>query len=272
MKHGFQWRLFAFLLASALLCGCASTLPGGDVSLVHLPPGSSSAPAVDANTGLPKFPWPVPEPSASAPIALHDLMSEWKSKKYFPAHPAGAPLLKAEDEQDFYNKPMRLQHADYALRYLLGQQGYVEISYYAVPGGFAMVTQMEQMQANGRPMEPGRWDLSGQPVKPFTLASYLRALFQAPEGYYRTLVFVLTTKDVETAGPAMTSESVDELLHDGGQKLPKKLAMRSFTNKFDCTVLIYEFHKRDGMDVGLRQPGLSFADTLRATGLTELLQ
>ena len=58
--------------------------------------------------------------------------------------------------------------------------GYVEWSYYAVPKGFALVSQLEQFQLDGTPLkEPDRWSVSVSAPRVFSLESYIKALFSA---------------------------------------------------------------------------------------------
>src|SRR5262249_12310591 len=63
--------------------------------------------------------------------------------------------------------------------------GYVEWSYYAVPKGFAIVTQLEQYATDGTPLkEPDRWSVTVPAPQVFSLATYLKALFSASPGHF----------------------------------------------------------------------------------------
>ena len=75
--------------------------------------------------------------------------------------------------------------------------GYIEWSYYAVPKGFAVVSQLEQYLPDGTPLkEPDRWSAKVSAPRVFSLESYLKALFTANPGQFRIVVLILTSEPV----------------------------------------------------------------------------
>ena len=99
--------------------------------------------------------WPPPRPSTRRTLARHLLTGS-----------AAAPTLEYVSG--------RLQAA-------LEGNGYVEYSYYSVPGGFALATRLERIHPDGRSMTvPKRWQVAHEPLTRFDLAEYLRALLREP--------------------------------------------------------------------------------------------
>jgi hypothetical protein len=116
----------------------------------------------------PMLPWPPPSPSSQVVIDRNFLVE------------AGRP-------------PATLADVDGTIQAALGGAGYSGSTYWSVPGGFAIVTPLEQTDANGAPLgEQVRWIAAIAGMRAFSLSEYLRALFTAPPGYFRVLVFVVS--------------------------------------------------------------------------------
>jgi hypothetical protein len=151
--------------------------------------------------------------------------------------------------------------------------GYVDRGYYSIPGGFALVTRVEQINPDGttKPM-PDRFSsvLSG----PHTLADYLKELFTTQPGYYRILVFVVTDQTIPYTG-----EHVDQSVANGwlrsASSLPDGLASEVAKPTAKCTVMIYEFENSGASDTpATLMPNLSVSteDHLRKSGVWAAMQ
>jgi hypothetical protein len=141
-----------------------------------------------------------------------------------------------------------LIHVDAALVCALGKAGYYDASYYSVPGGFALVTRLEQINSDGTPKPPpARWEIESKPLAEFSLANYIHALFTARSGFYRLVVFIVTPHPFAQSPIVVDRDEALSWLRLGGNVLPSELAMRSYNDKFSCTALIYEFKKTDVM-------------------------
>lgn len=157
----------------------------------------------------------------------------------------------------------------------LAKVGYAEYSYYAVPGGFALATRMEQITRNGTPKpDPLRWStqLPGQPV--FSLGDYLRTLFTAPQGDYRVIVFIVTGESFGTTAQAPSESTARAWLTDGMDHLPPRIAGLPFTPQMAGSALVYQFRKLGHDDVPIANPdGASPArDQLNRSGITAALR
>jgi hypothetical protein len=194
---------------------------------------------------MPAFPWPPPQPSTRVVV----------------------PRAAFEECKNFGELSSSLDQA-------LTQTGYVEKSYYAVPGGIGIVTRLERIYPDGRPFErSGRWLTENTYLQKFSLASYLRALFTASEGYYRVIVFIVTDVPFASGDGTMTSREATSLLARGFNTLPGLVSTQSLPADYVCTSLIYEFRREQGKDPAQLLPGQLDAKThLVASGLWTALR
>lgn len=152
-----------------------------------------------------------------------------------------------------------LGDADSVLQAALRQTGYIDSSYYWIPGGFALVTKLEHIEANGasRP-EHDRWSIEPAKVTRLSLRDYLRALFTANDGHYRFLVFTVTEVAVTQTERHITEAEALAWLRGGRRGLlPSTIETRPWTSEVTCTVLIYEFiHEQQ------QEPQIVFSNAL----------
>lgn len=139
---------------------------------------------------------------------------------------------------------------DALLSEALEHAGYTEKSYWSVPRGFALATRLEQIDAAGKPKPPpARWSaemprLTGG----FSLSAYLRALFTAEPGYYRIVVFIVTTAPFADSNQPATSDEARAWVAKGLNALPESLASQSYGPDVVCTAMIYEFERQSGSE------------------------
>jgi hypothetical protein len=207
----------------------APTPPASAPSVPSAPPVGSGAPepspprpptAAEAPE-FPAFPWPPPQASTSALIDT-------------------ALLRKAAPERT------SLADVDRRLRSALDRTGYYEKKYFSVPDGFALVTRLEQINANGTSkLLPERWAVEVGPLTTFSLATYLRALFRANPGYFRILVFIVTPHLFPESTARVTRPEAMDWFRQGVEALPTAVGQREFSDQGTCTALVYEFEKPD---------------------------
>jgi hypothetical protein len=190
--------------------------------------GATAAPKPSppaANGGAPPaFAWPPPRPSTRRTLARHLLTGS-----------ATVPTLEYVAG--------RLQAA-------LEANGYVEYSYYSVPGGFALATRLERIYPDGRSMaEPKRWEVALGPLTRFDLAEYLRALFDAERGHFRIIVFIVTPAPLVTGAEPPSAAAALAWPREGVPVLPDAMRRLSYDDSFQTHALIYEFETR-----GVGQP------------------
>lgn len=185
-----------------------------------------------------KFPWPPPLASATVRIKPAQLSSR-KSIKL-------------------------LGDASELLEDKLNKSKYIEKSYYAVPGGFALATRIEQINKDGSFKNPGRWSLKTNAMTSFSLSEYIERLFLAPKGYFRVVVFVVTNEPFVQSKDAPSKEQAMRWINEGQNDLEPAVAKMSYTSTHRITALIYEFVKSDQGSPQLSTPSeLTGADHLR---------
>ena len=170
---------------------------------------------------FPEFPWPPPDPSSMV-VLDRSLIFNNDTKN-----------ATIKDINDRINSA-------------LWKAGYHEKSFFYVPGGYALVTRLEQIDEDGTPKEGmQRWALKQKPLRSFDLPEYFKRLFFAKVGYYRLIVFVITPYPFHFSKPKISEQEAKEWLHKGLNKLPKKTLKMKISQEYTCTALIYEFEKRD---------------------------
>ena len=199
---------------------------------------------------IPQFPWPPPRASAMALLP-----------RSFLTAPGSPPVLLADVSA-------RLVTA-------LDQCGYSEHSFYAVPDGFALVTQLEQINPDGTPKQPpARWAADVPPLRSFSLSDYLKALFTANPGHYRIIVFVVTSHPFSQAEASVGREEAEGWLASGLNRLPDTIGRLRFSEAVVCTALIYEFEQPEaGKEPTILSPSdLTGTDHLAKSRLWDVLK
>ena len=130
---------------------------------------------------------------------------------------------------------------------LLGKAGYLERSYWSIPGGIAIVTRLEHINKDGKPFSgTDRWQETDGYLTTFSFSSYFRALFTAREGYYRVIIFTITDQGFRTSNEILTAQRADDLLSQGFNVLAQEVAARPLPTGVEVTSLIYEFERGQG--------------------------
>ncbi|HQT31594.1 MAG TPA: hypothetical protein PLE48_11625 [Thiobacillus sp.] len=175
-----------------------------------------SSPAAANGDATPAFAWPPPRPSTRRTLVRHLLTGS-----------AATPTL------EFVSG--RLQAA-------LEANGYVEYSYYSVPGGFALATRLERIHPDGRSMaEPKRWQVAHEPLTRFDLSEYLRALFDAERGHFRVIVFIVTPAPLVTGAEPPSAATALVWPREGVPVLPDAMGPIAYGDRYQTHALIYEF-------------------------------
>jgi hypothetical protein len=179
---------------------------------------------------LPEFPWPPPRYSAFARIDRSAIA---------PGTDATLGSVAARLETAF------------------DAAGYGERSYYRVPGGFAVVSRIEQITADGTPVDPpARWAADTAPVRG-SFIDQIRALFNAPPGFYRVIVFAVTNQDFTASGRPPTSGEAREWVLAGAMRLPETIGSLRYSPAHYTTALIYEFERRADEEAHIKAPSSS---------------
>ncbi len=193
------------------------------------------------------FPWPPPKPTSRAPLA-RNLLAKGS---------ATLGLVATHLEQS------------------LAKVGYAEYSYYNVPGGFALATRMEQISPDGKPKgDPMRWSTALPRTSVFSLGDYVRALFTAPQGDYRVIVFIVTTQSFATSNDEASRDDAQDWVMGGMDQLPSHLQAQPFSRDMSGSALVYQFRKIGHDDPAVANPddAVPARQQLSRSGITAALQ
>jgi hypothetical protein len=181
---------------------------------------------------FPQFPLPVPEPSAQA-----DLRSSF----------AGSTTMSDVDRK---------------LRRALDAAGYATRRYLYVPDGFAIVTRMEQFNANGTcKSEASRWSSKVARCENFTTSCYQKTLSTVEPGLFRVFVFVVTPRTIRSMQPPPTRSEATAWLNEAASQLPEEIARLAFDARTNVVALVYEYK----LPVANGQPERSVRSALSGT-------
>jgi len=162
--------------------------------------------------GIPEFPFPPPEPSASYQL--------------YPYFTGSKNLFDVEQK----------------LRQALEACGYYEKRYFYVKNGFALITRIEQMQENGTPLMENRWNPKPIREESFSLSGFISALFTSKPGYFRVFVFIATDEPfVTSTDRKITRDDAMAWLNQGCFKLPQQIGQIKFSANTSVVALVYEF-------------------------------
>ncbi len=239
---------------------------------------------IDAIRPLPSPPPPPPPPSPSpAPVSSLPpppiMAAPAPARAGIPVYPVWPPESPTwQFSLDRYigsREGLSLGTAGSRLQAAFESAGYLEHSYYAVPGGFAIVTRIEQMDSAGNRLRGSeRYELPGQRVRD-SLTNILYSLFvNAPPGYYRYIVVVVSVRPFATRDRLLDDDEALRRLRRGANRLSSVYRRVPFTDDYNVDALIYEF-RWDGGDSPVRmlEPGrVSPQDHLTRTGLARAVR
>lgn len=241
------FRLFVlFMIAST--AACAKTEALVEAPAVEEATEPSPTP-IRSESAIPKFEWPPPKASSTEVIP-------------------DAFLRKSEKDSVLFHD------IDHVLISALDRCGYSDCSYYAVPGGFAIVTRIEQINKDGTSKPDNiRWSLKTPTISPFSdFSQYLKVLFKGNPGYYRVIVFIFTPYGFSQGSKGPSREIVEGWISNGFNILPAELGTQLYTKAHRCTALIYEFKKSQSVATLLIPGNITGKAHLQRSRLWSILQ
>ena len=73
------------------------------------------------------------------------------------------------------------------------------------------------------------------------MQEYLRALFTGNLGYYRVIVFIITSRPFSQSKARVRRSEARDWLRSGLNTLPSTIGENIYNDKYNTTALIYEF-------------------------------
>ena len=138
----------------------------------------------------------------------------------------------------------KLGDVEKKIRNALNNTGYSQRSYFSVPNGFALVTQLEQYNASDGTTRNDitRWLDYPKKERFEGVMDYITSFVMPQKGYFRLFVFVVTNQAFGSSQQRISKTEATAWLNQGYNKLPKSVADAPFTEGgHDVTVLVYEF-------------------------------
>ncbi len=161
-------------------------------------------------------------------------------KAQFQVLPCCSPL---DIPRNFFLKAQTLNDIAQILGLALDKQGYYYRKFKSYKGGFALIVQMEQFNADYTfRNDQNRWAAvpMGETFKGFV--DYFKTLIFPQKSNFRTFVFVVTEQIFTTQEGANVSKSeAEDWYKSGFNKLPKSIASIPVTDRLSVTALVYEF-------------------------------
>ena len=110
-------------------------------------------------------------------------------------------------------------------------------------------------------------------MEEFSMGAYLKALFAAPAGRYRVIVFVVTPAPFAPQQQQVTGGEATRWVSLGGNRLPLGVLERPIEAGTECRAMIYEFHKDAAAEARFMSPGTLIGSVhLVKTGLRRFVQ
>jgi hypothetical protein len=148
---------------------------------------------------------------------------------------------------NFAQQNLTLERLSEEISEALTEAGYEQRSYFWLDQehgpGFAIITHIEQIQANGFPVTTGRWSFDLPVYEHFSITSFLKAMIKADPGNYRMIALVVSRVPFQEKDEAITEAQVAEL--NAGPKFLAKAAESEVTvnPSYHCIAYIYEFER-----------------------------
>lgn len=148
---------------------------------------------------------------------------------------------------DYFANCATIGSVDKKLRQALIDCGYSQHSYYAVPGGFALVTQFESFNDDGTSKKgPARWSESLKDNSDFSLKNFLKNLVNAKKGFYRIFVFIFSDEIITSSSKKVGVNEARGWLESGANKIPKSLSDYVYNKEdYNMEAFVYEFKKNE---------------------------
>ena len=160
------------------------------------------------------------------------------------------------------------------LQTAFARAGYSAIHWYWVPGGgFALVSDVEQIDDQARPLQQNRFARLEAP-KVFSLWSLIKAMFTATPGYYRVVAVVVSRESL--APGAVNPEAVERMGQFGWSSLPNLIGQLAFNERYQSVALLYEMRQASPQDkpkfATVPVGGLAADQQLRLAGVIAALE
>ena len=110
---------------------------------------------------------------------------------------------------------------------------YHEFSYYSVLDGFALVTQLEQIDENGSPKTgESRWQAVPTKFGKFSLGEYIKTLLYGKPGFFRVIVFIISPHSFTQTAIKLSKAQASDWIRNGSNSLPTEIREHQYYNDY----------------------------------------
>jgi len=202
-----------------------------------------------------------PKPNAN----VGNPAEEYNLRKFpeSPPNPSGFEVLATnifQNDRTFEDVNKRLLRA-------LRNQNCNRTSYYDTNNGFVLVTQLEQINDDGKYVSCSADIIKN---KNFSLSEYFKALLTPEIGYYRFFVFIIKNTPLNFSDTEINLPLTEKLIREGSTYLPEQIGDKPFTSNHKVTVLIYQLKKPEHSEAKLLKQTVP-ADHLKISGIKKNL-
>jgi len=152
--------------------------------------------------------------------------------------------------------PRTLAAVNQRLLNALDSAGYVSYSYFLIPDGFALVTQLEQIHEDGTPFSGDARFSEEKPLESWTLVAFGRALFIPRQGYFRIIVFMVSSIPFAPSEKVPSGREAEGWIGKGMNALPNEIGELPYSDNVKVTALVYELLQPPEVAAVIRVPGL----------------
>jgi hypothetical protein len=156
-----------------------------------------------------------------------------------------------------------------SLQTKLRAAGFYDFSYFLAPGGFALATPIERIDAEGYPAAgSSRWKSGNTPVGPTSFSDWVKKVLYDEEGYFRVFVFIVTTDSSQSADKSATFEQASNWAANGCRGLPARMRTTKIGPDQMFYALSYVFSSSKGKNSEqLSNFGASISQQFANTGI-----
>lgn len=146
----------------------------------------------------------------------------------------------------YFAQARTLADVDAVLRAALLGASYDNLRYYSAPGGFVLLTRIEQTDAQGYAL-PGaeRWSAAVANEAGKSLVGYFKAIFLPTVGHFRVIAFVVTNETISHFQAPPQKGTAISWLQQGADGLDDHVGALPYGPSYHCTALVYEFRQGD---------------------------
>lgn len=173
------------------------------------------------------------------PIHLVGNPAEEYNLRKFPENPPNPSDFEVLSANIFQNDTT-FEAVNQRLLRALSNQNCKRTSYYDIDNGFVLITQLEQIDGNGKYLSCSTEIIKNDVFSPM---KYLKSLLTPQTGYYRFFVFIIKNTPLNFSDTEINLPLTQKLTREGATYLPEAMGEKLFTSNHRVTALIYQFKK-----------------------------